>query len=210
MKISDLSSHDSLILLKGKTFLLQQHPLSMFLPLLLQVYSHKFHTIRNFPKINEFSRSENNISKYSPLSLSLSFSLHRYRTSIDVQRNKRVRVSGNGALLALRWSRSDVMFETILYFFSTDVCEISGQRTGSRRRREVGRLFDWTITPRQKSSPSVNPFHSCLFFSSSPSLPLSHPPLSSSSNGQTERFVQTSSQSFLLYFFPPPLWHGIS
>lgn len=73
MKISDLSSHDSLlILLKGKTFLLQHHPLSMFLPLLLQVYSHKFHTIRNFPKINEFSRSENNISKYSPLSLSLS------------------------------------------------------------------------------------------------------------------------------------------
>ena len=75
MKISDLSSHDSLlILLKGKTFLLQQHPLSMFLPLLLQVYSHKFHTIRNFPKINEFSRSENNISKYSALFLSLSLS----------------------------------------------------------------------------------------------------------------------------------------
>lgn len=138
-----------------------------------------------------------------PPSLFLSLSLHRYRTSIDVQRNKRVRVSGNGALLALRWSRSDVMFETILYFFSTDVCEISGQRTGSRRRREVGRLFDWTITPRQKSSPSVNPFHSCLFFSSSPSLPLSHPPLSSSSNGQTERFRTNKLTKFSVIFFSP-------
>lgn len=98
------------------------------------------------------------------------------------------------ALSSLRWS--DVMFETILYFFSTDVCEISGQRTGSqrrRRRREVGRLFDWTITPRQKSSPSVNPFHSCLLFSFSLFLIRLF--------RRTERFVQTIWQSFLVYFF---------
>lgn len=97
------------------------------------------------------------------------------------------------ALSSLRWS--DVMFETTLYFFSTDVCEISGQRTGSqrrRRRREVGRLFDWTITPRQKSSPSVNPFHSCLLFSFSLFLIRLF--------RRTERFVQTIWQSFLIFF----------
>lgn len=142
--------------------------------------------------------------------LSLSFSLHRYRTSIDVQRNKRVRVSGNGALLALRWSRSDVMFETILYFFSTDVCEISGQRTGSRRRREVGRLFDWTITPRQKSSSSVNPFHSCLFFFL---LPLSLFLIRLFRRRRTDKRKDSYKQAhkvFCYIFFPPLLWHGIS
>ena len=99
------------------------------------------------------------------------------------------------ALSSLRWS--DVMFETILYFFSTDVCEISGQRTGSqrrRRRREVGRLFDWTITPRQKSSPSVNPFHSCLLFFFSL---FSHPPLSSNGKIRANNLTKFSGIFFL-------------
>lgn len=103
------------------------------------------------------------------------------------------------------------MFETILYFFSTDVCEISGQRTGSRRRGEVGRLFDWTITPRQKSSPSVNPFHSCLFFSF-PSLPLSHPPsfflvVVERTNGKirTNNFTKFSR----VFFFSTLIWNFV-
>lgn len=49
MKISDLSSHERslLILLKGKTFLLQiQHPVGMFLPLLVQAFRINFNDTR--------------------------------------------------------------------------------------------------------------------------------------------------------------------
>lgn len=59
--------------------------------------------------------------------------------------------------------RSDVMFLRREAFSSTDVREISGQRAELRRRQEAGRLFDWTIASRQKSS-FCQPFPSGSFF----------------------------------------------
>lgn len=60
MKISDLSSHDSLlILLKGKTFLLLQHPVVMFLPLFLQVFHINFIRYETFQKYNYYLTFEN-------------------------------------------------------------------------------------------------------------------------------------------------------
>lgn len=103
MKISDLSSHDSLLILfKRKNFLITNSIQSVcFSRYFFRCIRINF--TRNFPKINEFSQSGDNIfqdilfESFFLLSLFLLESL----SNLDRCSKRKERVSGNGALLAL-------------------------------------------------------------------------------------------------------------
>lgn len=177
MKISDLSSHERslLILLKGKTFLLQiQHPVGMFLPLLVQAFRINFNDTRLSKNIIISSHVRKIIFRdNSSFYFIFLFSLSNH----SLEETKR------------KWCslETDVMFETISLLFLNGCM----RNFWTTRTTTGSRTFVWLNdnTPAKKLSALSTLFIPAFFFF-----------FFFFSNQREDSYKQRS----FLYFPPPP------